>query len=106
MQYLLRLYVEDNKKAKRCPTPGYEYAVEFVLGSGCYDISCKCSKYEYMFKASISQMGRLCSLCWTRMDTCRDEIVSHFRTNPSIFVPLMDDSNQESVTPGMFLLLD
>jgi hypothetical protein len=40
------------------------------------------------------------------MDTCRDEIVTHFRLNPSVFVPLMDDSNQESVTPGMFLLLD
>ena len=40
------------------------------------------------------------------MDKCKDEIVSHFRMNPSIFVPLMDDSNQKSVTPGMFLLLD
>ena len=40
------------------------------------------------------------------MDRCKDEIVSHFRMNPSIFVPLMDDSNQKSVTPGMFLLLD
>jgi len=43
MDYLLRSYVEGNRKAKWCPAPGCEYAVEFVLGSGCYDISCKCS---------------------------------------------------------------
>jgi hypothetical protein len=66
----------------------------------------KWSESECMFKASTSQMGRLYSFLWTSMDTCRDEIVAHFRKNPSIFVPLMDDSNQESITPGMFLLLD
>ncbi|KAH9318558.1 hypothetical protein KI387_020327, partial [Taxus chinensis] len=43
MRYLLRSYVEDNRKTKWCPAPGCEYAVEFVLGSGCYDITCKCS---------------------------------------------------------------
>ncbi|XP_057861855.1 probable E3 ubiquitin-protein ligase ARI8 isoform X2 [Cryptomeria japonica] len=43
MRYLLRSYVEDNRKTKWCPAPGCEYAVEFVLGSGSYDITCKCS---------------------------------------------------------------
>lgn len=43
MRYLLRSYVEDNRKAKWCPAPGCEYAVEFVLGSGSYDVACKCS---------------------------------------------------------------
>eukprot|EP00253_Pinus_taeda_P027075 PITA_27075 len=51
-------------------------------------------------------MGRLYSFLWNSMDTCRDEIVAHFRMNPSIFVPLVDDLNQEAVTPGKFLLLD
>eukprot|EP00252_Welwitschia_mirabilis_P004874 TRINITY_DN1520_c0_g2_i1.p1 TRINITY_DN1520_c0_g2~~TRINITY_DN1520_c0_g2_i1.p1 ORF type:complete len:587 (+),score=104.40 TRINITY_DN1520_c0_g2_i1:392-2152(+) len=42
-RYLLRSYVEDNRKTKWCPAPGCEYAVEFILGSGCYDVTCKCS---------------------------------------------------------------
>ncbi|CAO2837482.1 unnamed protein product [Amaranthus hypochondriacus] len=42
-RYLLRSYVEDNKKAKWCPAPGCDYAVDFVVGSGCYDVTCRCS---------------------------------------------------------------
>ncbi|KAH9300129.1 hypothetical protein KI387_011712, partial [Taxus chinensis] len=42
-RYLLRSYVEDNRKTKWCPAPGCEYGVDFVIGSGCYDVTCKCS---------------------------------------------------------------
>ncbi|KAK7341591.1 hypothetical protein VNO80_24526 [Phaseolus coccineus] len=43
-RYLLRSYVEDNKKSKWCPAPGCEYAVTFDVGSGGnYDVSCLCS---------------------------------------------------------------
>ncbi|KAJ4956438.1 hypothetical protein NE237_013221 [Protea cynaroides] len=42
-RYLLRSYVEDNRKTKWCPAPGCEYAVDFVVGSGSYDVSCHCS---------------------------------------------------------------
>ena len=42
-RYLLRSYVEDNRKTKWCPAPGCEYAVEFVVGSGVYDVACLCS---------------------------------------------------------------
>ncbi|CAA7400458.1 unnamed protein product [Spirodela intermedia] len=42
-RYLLRSYIEDNRKTKWCPAPGCEFAVDFVLGSGSYDIICKCS---------------------------------------------------------------
>ncbi|XP_057499230.1 probable E3 ubiquitin-protein ligase ARI8 [Actinidia eriantha] len=42
-RYLLRSYIEDNRKTKWCPAPGCEYAVEFVAGSGGYDVSCLCS---------------------------------------------------------------
>ncbi|KAJ0981006.1 hypothetical protein J5N97_009261 [Dioscorea zingiberensis] len=42
-RYLLRSYVEDNKKIKWCPGRGCDYAVEFVLGSGSYDVCCNCS---------------------------------------------------------------
>ncbi|GFY82663.1 RING/U-box superfamily protein [Actinidia rufa] len=28
---------------KWCPAPGCEYAVEFVVGSGVYDVACLCS---------------------------------------------------------------
>ncbi|KAL2641981.1 hypothetical protein R1flu_009568 [Riccia fluitans] len=43
-RYLLRSYVEDNRKAKWCPAPGCEYAVElgFISGAGSYDVVCKC----------------------------------------------------------------
>ncbi|XP_052207743.1 probable E3 ubiquitin-protein ligase ARI7 isoform X2 [Diospyros lotus] len=42
-RYLLRSYIEDNRKTKWCPAPGCEYAIEFVAGSGGYDVSCLCS---------------------------------------------------------------
>ncbi|KAL5707849.1 RBR-type E3 ubiquitin transferase [Ranunculus cassubicifolius] len=42
-RYLMRSYVEYNKKAKWCPAPGCEYAVEYVLGSGSYDVNCNCT---------------------------------------------------------------
>ncbi|URE12708.1 E3 ubiquitin-protein ligase [Musa troglodytarum] len=42
-RYLLRSYVEDNRKIKWCPAPGCEFAVEFVIGSGSYDVCCSCS---------------------------------------------------------------
>ncbi|THU58785.1 hypothetical protein C4D60_Mb03t18080 [Musa balbisiana] len=41
--YLLRSYVEDNRKIKWCPAPGCEFAAKFVMGSGSYDICCFCS---------------------------------------------------------------
>ncbi|XP_077227066.1 putative E3 ubiquitin-protein ligase ARI8 [Tasmannia lanceolata] len=42
-RYLLRSYIENNKKTKWCPAPGCEYAVDFIMGSGSYDVSCNCS---------------------------------------------------------------
>ncbi|XVF65470.1 hypothetical protein PTKIN_Ptkin09bG0252100 [Pterospermum kingtungense] len=42
-RYLLRSYIEDNRKTKWCPAPGCEYAVDFAIGSGNFDVSCFCS---------------------------------------------------------------
>ncbi|CAK9182345.1 unnamed protein product [Ilex paraguariensis] len=42
-RYLLRSYVEGSRKIKWCPGPGCDYAVEYDLGSGNYDVSCLCS---------------------------------------------------------------
>ncbi|KAJ6825005.1 putative E3 ubiquitin-protein ligase ARI8 isoform X1 [Iris pallida] len=42
-RYLVRSYIEDNRKTKWCPAPGCEFAVEYVVGSGSYDVSCYCS---------------------------------------------------------------
>uniref|UniRef100_A0A0D9W6L3 RBR-type E3 ubiquitin transferase n=1 Tax=Leersia perrieri TaxID=77586 RepID=A0A0D9W6L3_9ORYZ len=42
-RYLRRSYIEDNRKTKWCPAPGCEYAVEFVMGGGSYDVNCDCS---------------------------------------------------------------
>ncbi|KAH9313382.1 hypothetical protein KI387_028417, partial [Taxus chinensis] len=55
---------------------------------------------------STSQMGRLYSFLWTRMDTCREEVAFHFRVNSSIFVPLMDESNLDNIAEGVLLSLD
>lgn len=41
--YLLRSYIENNRKTKWCPAPGCEFAVDFVMGCGIYDVSCNCS---------------------------------------------------------------
>ncbi|XP_010470422.1 PREDICTED: probable E3 ubiquitin-protein ligase ARI8 isoform X1 [Camelina sativa] len=40
--YFVRSYVEDNRKTKWCPAPGCDYAVNFVVGSGNYDVNCLC----------------------------------------------------------------
>lgn len=42
-RYFIRSYVEDNRKTKWCPAPGCDYAVDFVVGSGNYDVTCRCS---------------------------------------------------------------
>ncbi|KAI3669773.1 hypothetical protein L6452_41169 [Arctium lappa] len=49
--FLLRSYVESNKKIKWCPGPGCDYAVEFDddFETGSYDVSCVC-KYGFCWK--------------------------------------------------------
>ncbi|OWM72296.1 hypothetical protein CDL15_Pgr018181 [Punica granatum] len=42
-RYFIRSYIEDNKKTKWCPAPGCDYAIEFIVGSGYYDVICRCS---------------------------------------------------------------
>ncbi|KAG6767585.1 hypothetical protein POTOM_028795 [Populus tomentosa] len=42
-RYLLRSYIEDNRKTKWCPAPGCDYAIDFAAGSGSFDVSCLCS---------------------------------------------------------------
>ncbi|XP_060172194.1 probable E3 ubiquitin-protein ligase ARI7 isoform X1 [Lycium barbarum] len=42
-RYLLRSYIEDNRKTKWCPAPGCDSAIEYDLGSGSYDVTCCCS---------------------------------------------------------------
>ncbi|XP_027184942.1 probable E3 ubiquitin-protein ligase ARI8 [Coffea eugenioides] len=42
-RYFLRSFIEDNRKTKWCPAPGCEYAVDFIVGSGSYDVTCGCS---------------------------------------------------------------
>ncbi|KAK4483388.1 hypothetical protein RD792_010574 [Penstemon davidsonii] len=42
-RYLVRSYVEDSRKIKWCPSPGCDSAVEYVVGSGNYDVTCSCS---------------------------------------------------------------
>ncbi|CDP04163.1 unnamed protein product [Coffea canephora] len=42
-RYFLRSFIEDNRKTKWCPAPGCEYAVDFIVGSGSYDVTCRCS---------------------------------------------------------------
>ncbi|CAI9090820.1 OLC1v1025679C2 [Oldenlandia corymbosa var. corymbosa] len=42
-RYFLRSFIEDNRKTKWCPAPGCEFAVDFIVGSGSYDVNCRCS---------------------------------------------------------------
>ncbi|XP_043694551.1 probable E3 ubiquitin-protein ligase ARI5 [Telopea speciosissima] len=42
--YLLRSYIETNRKIKWCPAPGCGYAIEFEVGSSeSSDVTCRCS---------------------------------------------------------------
>ncbi|KAF9612152.1 hypothetical protein IFM89_038340 [Coptis chinensis] len=51
-RYLLRSYVEINTNVKWCPAPDCDNAVEFVAGSGSYDVSCNCK----------------CNFCWNCLE--------------------------------------
>ncbi|KAL6279007.1 hypothetical protein ACE6H2_022608 [Prunus campanulata] len=42
-RYFIRSYVEDNRKTKWCPAPGCDYAIDFIVGGGSYDVTCHCS---------------------------------------------------------------
>ncbi|KAH7571288.1 hypothetical protein ACOSP7_013702 [Xanthoceras sorbifolium] len=42
-RYFIRSYVEDNRTTKWCPAPGCDYAVDFDVGSGNFDVTCRCS---------------------------------------------------------------
>ncbi|KVI07510.1 Zinc finger, C6HC-type [Cynara cardunculus var. scolymus] len=57
-RYFLRSFVEDNRKSqpcrltepsndgyatKWCPAPGCDYAVDFIVGGGTFDVTCRCS---------------------------------------------------------------
>ncbi|KAI7725107.1 hypothetical protein M8C21_026478, partial [Ambrosia artemisiifolia] len=42
-RYVLRSFVEDNRKTKWCPAPGCDYAVDFIVGGGTFDVTCRCS---------------------------------------------------------------
>lgn len=42
-RYFLRSFVEDNRKTKWCPAPGCDYAVDFIVGGGTFDVTCGCS---------------------------------------------------------------
>ncbi|KAH7365643.1 hypothetical protein KP509_18G039300 [Ceratopteris richardii] len=40
--YITRSYVEENRRAKWCPAPGCEYAIEFTPGGDIQDVTCNC----------------------------------------------------------------
>lgn len=42
-RYLLRSYVEDNKKIKWCPGPNCEFAVSFLRGGASCEVVCQCT---------------------------------------------------------------
>lgn len=42
-RYFLRSFVEDNRKTKWCPAPGCDYAVDFIVGGGTFDVTCRCA---------------------------------------------------------------
>ncbi|KAL6194207.1 hypothetical protein ACLB2K_035291 [Fragaria x ananassa] len=50
-KYLLRSFVEDNKKTKWCPAPGCEHAVNYVGDNENYDVSCLCS-YDFCWNCT------------------------------------------------------
>ncbi|KAI3917587.1 hypothetical protein MKW98_021349 [Papaver atlanticum] len=73
-RYLLRSYIEGNKKSKWCPAPGCSSAVLFVLGSENFDVTCKCN---YKF-------------CWS----CTEE--AHRPVDCSTIAEWKDKNNNES----------
>lgn len=51
---------------KWCPAPGCESAVEFVVGSGSYDVTCSCS-YSFCWNVSWAYLSTLLSSFFTRI---------------------------------------
>lgn len=46
-------------QTKWCPAPGCDYAVDFIVGSGSYDVTCRCS-YSFCWNVSISELVKIC----------------------------------------------
>ncbi|KAL6579307.1 hypothetical protein OROMI_009523 [Orobanche minor] len=63
-RYLLRSYVEDNRKIKWCPAPGCESAAEYVVGSGNYDVTCSCSYSFCWNRFLVACLPRLKVFIW------------------------------------------
>lgn len=40
-RYFIRSFVEDNSLTQWCPSPRFDYAVDYIIGSGCYDVICE-----------------------------------------------------------------
>ncbi|XP_038721807.1 probable E3 ubiquitin-protein ligase ARI7 [Tripterygium wilfordii] len=50
-RYLVRSYIEDNRKIKWCPAPGCEYAIDFDDRGSNFDVSCLCS-YDFCWNCT------------------------------------------------------
>lgn len=50
-RYLLRSYIENNRKTKWCPAPGCNFAVSFDMSSSNYDVLCGCA-YSFCWNCS------------------------------------------------------
>nr|GEZ17188.1 probable E3 ubiquitin-protein ligase ARI8 [Tanacetum cinerariifolium] len=50
-RYFLRSFVEDNRKTKWCPAPGCDYAVDFIVGGGSFDVTCRCA-YSFCYNCT------------------------------------------------------
>lgn len=44
-RYLARSYIKSGQKAKWCPAPGCEYAIEHEMNSDNFDVKCNCAHY-------------------------------------------------------------
>ncbi|KAL4566979.1 hypothetical protein LXL04_022549 [Taraxacum kok-saghyz] len=49
-RYFLRSFVEDNRKTKWCPAPGCDYAVDFIVGGGTFDLLSVAILFKYLIK--------------------------------------------------------
>ncbi|KAL1552182.1 RBR-type E3 ubiquitin transferase [Salvia divinorum] len=43
IRYFFRSVIEDNRMTKWCPAPGCDYAVDFTVGGGNFDVPCHCA---------------------------------------------------------------
>ncbi|XP_074328446.1 putative E3 ubiquitin-protein ligase ARI8 [Apium graveolens] len=93
-RFLVRSYVESNKKIKWCPAPGCECAIEYEVGSESFGVTCKCLRsfcwncdVDYHHPVECETVRK-----WILKNGSQTWLVANTKACPKCNVPIEKDS--------------